>query len=165
MPLHIQWQYFLDLKSVTPAIFLIVTALWQTQCRFTIEHGADTVEMHGGHFPEDLFYNLGGFPSVKIVEILNDKFGTNLEPELIATEKELLYVERIAETRPIKEVADFAREVALSAKVAVASGGILPVVTQALEVIGLKDFFAVIVTSEQVKRGKTANWPRPGGSR
>jgi HAD superfamily hydrolase (TIGR01509 family) len=83
-----------------------------------------------------------------------DKFGANLEPELIAAEKEHLYVKRIAETRPIKEVADFAREVASRAKVSVASGGILPVVTETLEVIGLKDFFPVIVTSEQVKRGK-----------
>jgi HAD superfamily hydrolase (TIGR01509 family) len=115
---------------------------------------ADTVEKHGGRFPEDLFYRLGGFPSARIVEILNDKFGTTLEPELVATEKELLYVERIATTRPIMEVADFAREVASHAKVSVASGGILPVVIQTLEAIGFKDFFPVIVTSEQVKRGK-----------
>jgi HAD superfamily hydrolase (TIGR01509 family) len=115
---------------------------------------ADTVEKHGGRFPEDLFYRLGGFPSARIVEILNDKFGTTLEPELVATEKELLYVERIATTRPIMEVADFAREVASHAKVSVASGGILPVVIETLEAIGFKDFFPVIVTSEQVKRGK-----------
>jgi HAD superfamily hydrolase (TIGR01509 family) len=115
---------------------------------------ADTVEKHGGRFPEDLFYRLGGFPSARIVEILNDKFGTTLEPELVATEKELLYVERIATTRPIMEVVDFAREVASHAKVSVASGGILPVVIQTLEAIGFKDFFPVIVTSEQVKRGK-----------
>jgi HAD superfamily hydrolase (TIGR01509 family) len=115
---------------------------------------ADTVEKHGGRFPEDLFYRLGGFPSARIVEILNDKFGTTLEPELVAAEKELLYVERIATTRQITEVADFAREVATHAKVSVASGGILPVVIQTLEAIGFKDFFPVIVTSEQVKRGK-----------
>ena len=115
---------------------------------------ADTVEKHGGQFPENLFYNLGGIPSIRIVEILNDKFGTALETELIATEKERLYVERIATTQPIKEVADFAREVAAHAKVSVASGGILPVVTQTLEAIGFKDFFPVIVTSDQVKRGK-----------
>ncbi len=93
-------------------------------------------------------------PSVRIVEILNDKFETTLQPELVATEKELLYVERIATTQPITEVADFAREVASYAKVSVASGGVLPVVTKTLEVIGFKDFFPVIVTTEQVKRGK-----------
>jgi len=115
---------------------------------------ADTVESHGSHFPEDLFYRLGGIPSARIVEILNDEFGTRLEPGLIATEKERLYVERIATTRPIQEVADFARQVAARAKVAVASGGILPVVIQTLKAIGLEDLFPVIVTSEQVKRGK-----------
>src|SRR6202035_1772521 len=74
--------------------------------------------------------------------------------ELIATEKELAYLERIATTQPIVEVANFARDVGSHAKVSVASGGILPVVTRTLEVIGFKDFFPVIVTSEQVKRGK-----------
>jgi HAD superfamily hydrolase (TIGR01509 family) len=115
---------------------------------------ADTVEKHGGQFPEDLFYNLGGFPSARIVEILNDKFGIALEPESIASEKEQAYLERIATARPIVEVADFARDVASRAKVSVASGGILPVVTLTLEAIGFKNFFPVIVTSEQVKRGK-----------
>ena len=56
--------------------------------------------------------------------------------------------------QPIPEVAEFARQVAAFAKVAIASGGILPVVTKTLETIGFKDFFPVIVTSEQVKRGK-----------
>jgi len=62
---------------------------------------ADTVETHGGRFPEDLFYSLGGVPSVKIVEILNDKFGTNLEPELIA----IAGVYRTMETPLPKDVA------------------------------------------------------------
>jgi HAD superfamily hydrolase (TIGR01509 family) len=115
---------------------------------------ADTVEKYGGQFPEDLFYSLGGIPSVRIVELLNDEFGIALEPELVATEKEQAYLERIAATRPIVEVADFARGVASRAKVSVASGGTLPVVTLTLEAIGFKDFFSVIVTSEQVKRGK-----------
>jgi HAD superfamily hydrolase (TIGR01509 family) len=44
--------------------------------------------------------------------------------------------------------------VAKFAKVSVASGGVLPVVTKTLEVIGLKDFFPVILTAEQVARGK-----------
>jgi HAD superfamily hydrolase (TIGR01509 family) len=36
----------------------------------------------------------------------------------------------------------------------VASGGYLPVVLKTLEAIGFKDFFPVIVTTEQVQRGK-----------
>ena len=115
---------------------------------------ADTVEKYGGQMPEDLFYALGGWPSNKMVEFLNDRFGTSLDPEIVAFEKEHLYVERIATIQPIREVADFAREVAAFAKVSVASGGVLPVVTRTLETIGFKGFFPAIVTTEQVKRGK-----------
>ncbi len=115
---------------------------------------ADTVEKYGGQMPEELFYALGGWPSNKMVEHLNERFGSALDPEIVAFEKEHLYVERIAKIQPIPEVAEFARQVSAFAKVSVASGGVLPVVTRTLEVIGFKDFFPVIVTSEQVKRGK-----------
>jgi HAD superfamily hydrolase (TIGR01509 family) len=115
---------------------------------------ADTVRKYGGQIPEDLFYSLGGWPSRKMVELLNERFRSSLDPETIANEKEQLYVQRIDTIRPIPEVADFARQVTAFAKVSVASGGILPVVTRTLEAIGFKDFFSVIVTSEQVKRGK-----------
>lgn len=115
---------------------------------------ADTVEKYGGQMPEDLFYALGGWPSSKMVEFLNDRFGTSLDPEIVAFEKEHLYVERVDTIQPIREVADFAREVAAFAKVSVASGGVLSVVTRTLETIGFKGFFPVVVTTEQVKRGK-----------
>jgi HAD superfamily hydrolase (TIGR01509 family) len=115
---------------------------------------ADTVTKYGGQMPEELFYALGGWPSHKMVELLNERFGTSLDPEIVASEKEHLYVERIARIQPIPEVAEFARQVVVFAKVSVASGGVLPVVTRTLETIGFKGFFSVIVTSEQVKRGK-----------
>jgi len=115
---------------------------------------ADTVEKHGGQMPEELFYALGGWPSKKMVEHLNERFGTSLDPEIVAFEKEHLYVERIATIQPIREVAEFARQVSAFAKVSVASGGVLPVVIRTLETIGFAGFFPVIVTSEQVKRGK-----------
>jgi HAD superfamily hydrolase (TIGR01509 family) len=115
---------------------------------------ADTVHKYGGQIPEELFYALGGWPSNKMVQLLNERFGTSLDPEIVATEKERLYVERIASIEPIREVAEFARRVAGFAEIAVASGGVLPVVTRTLEAIGFAGFFPFIITSEQVKRGK-----------
>ena len=108
----------------------------------------------GGQIPEDLFYSLGGVPSRQIVSLLNEKFGSQMDPEALATLKEEYYVDLLTEVTPIEEVARFAREVALFAKVAVASGGILPVVLKTLDSIGFTGFFSVIVTSEQVPRGK-----------
>jgi len=115
---------------------------------------AATVQKHGGQIPEPLFYELGGWPSTKMVEHLNELFGTSLDPDTVAHEKEQYYVEHISTIRPIAEVVSFAREVARFAKVSVASGGVLPVVTRTIEAIGLRDLFPVIVTSEQVNRGK-----------
>src|SRR5260370_11052905 len=115
---------------------------------------ADTVRKYGGQIPEELFYSLGGGPSRKMVELLNERFGSSLDPETIANEKEQLYVQRIGTIRPIPEVADFARQVAAFAKVSVASGGILPVVAKTLEAIGFKNFFSVLLTSEPVNKGK-----------
>jgi HAD superfamily hydrolase (TIGR01509 family) len=114
----------------------------------------DTSRKYGAEIDEALFYSLGGVPTPKIVTILNEKFETLMDPEKVAHEKEELYVERMIAIQPIKEVCDFARDVAKFAKVSVASGGVLPVVTKTLEVIGFKDFFGVIVTAEQVVRGK-----------
>jgi HAD superfamily hydrolase (TIGR01509 family) len=88
------------------------------------------------------------------LRVLNERYATSLDPELIASKKEAQYVEWISSTQPIWEVTEFARRVAGKAAVAVASGGILPVVTQTLEAIQLRDLFSVIVTSEQVPRGK-----------
>jgi HAD superfamily hydrolase (TIGR01509 family) len=115
---------------------------------------SQAAEENGVAMSEELFYSLGGVPTTRIVEILNEKFGSNLNPETVATRKEEIYVENMDQTKPIEEVTAFARKVAAFAKVSVASGGYLPVVVKTLEVIGFKDFFPVIVTSEQVARGK-----------
>ena len=117
---------------------------------------AHTVQKHGGQIPEELFYTLGGWPSRKIVVHLNELFGTSLDPDTVAEEKEQFYVEHISTIQPIPEVAAFARQVATFARVSVASGGVLPVVTKTLQAIGLEALFPVIVTSEQVKHGKPA---------
>ena len=113
-----------------------------------------TAEENGVAMSEELFYSLGGVPTTRIVEILNEKFGTNLNPEQVAIRKEEVYVENMDQIKPIEQVAAFARKVAAFGKVSVASGGYLPVVLKTLEVIGFKDFFPVVVTSEQVARGK-----------
>jgi HAD superfamily hydrolase (TIGR01509 family) len=113
-----------------------------------------TVEEAGAHIPEDLFYSLGGVPSRQIVLLLNEKFGFELDPEAIATLKEQYYVELLPGVTPIQEVVTFAREVAGFAKVAVASGGVLPVVLKTLDSIGFGSFFSVVVTTEQVAHGK-----------
>ena len=76
---------------------------------------------NGLQMSEELFYSLGGVPTTRIVEILNEKFGANLDPELVAKRKEEVYVENMGDMRPLEEVAAFARKVAKFGKVSIAS--------------------------------------------
>lgn len=117
----------------------------------------ETVQAMEAHFPEKLFYDLAGVPSDKIAEVLNEKFGYHLEPQKTAAEKERLFLENyLPKAKPIEPVVAIAKANKGQLPMAVATGGIPPVVQAALKVIGLENFFDAIVTSEDVANGKPA---------
>lgn len=106
-------------------------------------------------FPETLFYSLGGVPTKKIVEILNERHGTRMDPEAVMHEKERIYLARLPGVPRIEPVVAFAeRAVAKGIPVSIASGGPRPVVDAALRGAGLDGLFRVIVTPEDVHHGK-----------
>jgi len=117
----------------------------------------ETVQAMGAHFPEELFYDLAGVPSDKIVGILNEKFGYQLEPQETAVEKERLFLEGyLPRAKPIEPILAIARAHKGQLPMAVATGGVPPVIQSALKVVGLENFFDAIVTSEDVAHGKPA---------
>lgn len=106
-------------------------------------------------FTEELFYSLGGVPTKRIVEILNERHGTHMDPEAVMHEKERIYLEMLPGVSRIVPVVEFAeRAVARGIPVAIASGGPRPVVTTALRGAGLDALFPIIVTPEDVTHGK-----------
>jgi beta-phosphoglucomutase family hydrolase len=108
-------------------------------------------------FPEQLFYDLAGVPSDKIVEILNEKFGYGLDPVETAAAKEALFLESyLPRARPIEPVLAIAKNYKGKLPMAVATGGIRPVVQSALKAIGMAGFFDAVVSSEDVQHGKPA---------
>src|SRR6516225_3475847 len=48
---------------------------------------------HARDFPEAMFYELGGVPTARIVEILNERHGHNLPVEKTVAHKESLFLE------------------------------------------------------------------------
>ncbi len=106
-------------------------------------------------FTEELFYSLGGVPTMRIVEILNERHGTHMDPEAVMHEKERIYLEMLPGVPRIVPVVAFAeRAVAKGIPVAIASGGPRPVVTTALRGAGLDGLFPIVVTPEDVTHGK-----------
>src|SRR5687767_12991299 len=72
---------------------------WVTALR---EHKAD--------FPEAMFYEMAGIPTVKIIELLNERHGYNIPVLEAATRKEELFVQLIPKVAAIEPVARIVRE-------------------------------------------------------
>ncbi|MEM9400074.1 MAG: HAD family phosphatase [Verrucomicrobiota bacterium] len=108
-------------------------------------------------FPEELFYQLGGTTTARIVDILNDRYGGDLVAEEVAHVKEAIFLEHLHQVKPIKPVIDFAMQCAEQGKpMAVVSGGVRHVVEKTIQLIHMDGIFEIIITPEAVKHGKPA---------
>lgn len=105
---------------------------------------------------QEEFYGLGGVPTPEVARILNRRYGTEYDPEAIAMEKEGLFLEFIHEIRPVEDIVQLARKFFRTHPVAVASGGDRDIVRKILAAIGVLELFPVIVTREDVEKGKPA---------
>jgi beta-phosphoglucomutase-like phosphatase (HAD superfamily) len=111
---------------------------------------------HGIHLPEDRFYALGGVPSRDILVMLREEQGLQIDPLAVAREKEHAYLDLMHQVGPIHEVVTIARENHGRLPMAVASGGIKPIIEKVLIHLGIRDLFSALVTSEDVKNQKPA---------
>lgn len=107
-----------------------------------------------GQLDEDLFYSLGGVPTRRVAELIGEHYGLRVDPDAIFHQKEAIFGEMQAEAKIITPVADFARKVAGTHPVAIASGGPGPVVRRSLELAGLDVLFKVVVSADDVVHGK-----------
>jgi len=108
----------------------------------------------GCEFPEPVFYAWGGTPTADIIAALNRKYGLDMPIEAVATRKEALYYENLAQLRTIPEVVE---QIELShGKIpfAVVSGGTRESVVASLEAVHLLDRFDTLVCAEDYQRGK-----------
>lgn len=111
---------------------------------------------HPRSFSEQAFYDLGGVPTDRLVEILNERAGTSHDPQELSGLKEKIYLDLLPEVPPIEPVVRYARSLAGKRPISVASGGEAYVVDRALIGAGLRELFPVVVTADQVAQGKPA---------
>ena len=114
---------------------------------------------HAASFPEAMFYELGGVPPNRIVEMLNERHGLGLPVEETVAHKEALFLTLSADVAAIEPVVALARHFHGRLPLAVASGGHRRIVLTTLRAIGIVDLFHTIVTSEDYRRGKPAPDP------
>jgi len=112
------------------------------------------VEAAGGHFPEDVFYELGGVPIVRVVEILNERFGYAMPAEDTAHKKETLYLTLIHEVQPIAAVVAHVKAMHGKIPLAIVSGSPRASIESTLETLGLTGCFDTLVGAEDYTHGK-----------
>ena len=114
---------------------------------------------HATDFPEAFFYELGGVPTARIIEILNERHGHALPVEATVATKEALFLEMSHDIAAIEPVVALARKYHGVKPLAVASGGHRRIVLNTLRALGISDLFQAIVCAEDYQRGKPSPDP------
>jgi HAD superfamily hydrolase (TIGR01509 family) len=105
-------------------------------------------------FDWDLFLRRAGMGLEDTVRELNSEFDCALDPLAVVRDQLTAYSAAISEVRPLGIVVEYAKRMARHHPVAVASGGRREHVEQSLRAVGIRELFPVVVTQEDVHRGK-----------
>jgi HAD superfamily hydrolase (TIGR01509 family) len=110
----------------------------------------------GGVFKEDVFFAMGGRPTLDIVVELNDEYNLRLDPVSVAQAKRECFLKRLHTITLIEEVARFAEGLRGRVPMAIATGGSRHVIEKTLKIVGVSDWFDEVVTADDVSEGKPA---------
>ena len=116
----------------------------------------ETLERYQMELDEQLFYDMGGWPSLKVIRYLLQQRGIEADAEKMAQEKEAAFEKHIQAVQPIEPVIKVVREHHKKIPLAVATGGIPQVCHGILDALGIRDCFDAIVTAHDVENAKPA---------
>ncbi|HPA63365.1 MAG TPA: beta-phosphoglucomutase family hydrolase [Spirochaetota bacterium] len=127
----------------------------------------DTMEIHykawekmfaqqGFNYPREVFYELAGIPTYKIVPILNERFNLKLDPEETMNEKEKYFMELFGAVKEIKVVSDIARKYHGVLPMSLGTGGRKDIAQMTMETVGLSKYFNIMVAADDVIHHKPA---------
>lgn len=126
---------------------------------------ADTMPVHflaykniladyGINFTPGLFATLAGIPAVATIQKLNEMFGTNMNPVEIGMHKEREYEKIMHKMKPVSPVVDVVKAYYGKLPMSVGTGGYKRLAWKTLEILGLKDYFEILVSGEDIKHPK-----------
>ena len=126
---------------------------------------ADTMPIHfiayrnilrkfGVEFTPELFITMAGIPAIGTIVKINELFGTNLDPEKFGKLKEAEYEKEMVKMEPVKPVVEIIRKYHGKLPMAVGTGGYRRLSWKTIEILDLKKYFDILVTSEDVIRHK-----------
>lgn len=115
------------------------------------EHGFPSAQ-----FTNKMHHDYAGMPGPAIVRLVNEQFGTVLNPENVEASKLAWYLANHVNVKPVQPVVDIALANAGKIPMAVASGSDAEIVKEGLRAIGILDIFQTVITPVDVAKGKPA---------
>lgn len=126
---------------------------------------ADTMPVHflaykhilsdfGIDFTPGLFATLAGVPAIETIQKLNEQFGTNMNPEETGQLKEREYEKMMHKMKPVEPVVALVKKYYGKLPMSVGTGGYHRLAWKTLEILELKDYFDILVSSEDVENAK-----------
>lgn len=109
---------------------------------------------YGIDFDEELFMSLTGMSRTATIKKLNELFDTKMNPEIVGGLKEEYFNLLVSETKEIEVVANVIREFHNKLPMAIGTGSTTEGAKQTLEIIGMQQYFTVVITSDDVTQGK-----------
>jgi beta-phosphoglucomutase family hydrolase len=107
-------------------------------------------------FPKAQFYALGGVPAFEVLEILKAQHLLSIDTTQLTEAKEEAFGRLVPRATQIVPVIEEARRFFEKIPMAVASGGQRELVEGTLVRLGIREWFPVVVGSQDTKRGKPA---------
>lgn len=108
----------------------------------------------GLDFLEKEFYGLAGVPSDRIFEIINERHGTDFDPQYHSQIKENTYLKKIGKLKPIQPVLDLAIEYYGKMPMSIGTGSPGDHSWNAVRALGLDKYFDILISKNDVKIGK-----------
>ena len=113
-----------------------------------------TLNRYNVDLDEDLFYAMGGWPTLKVASHLLERAGIVMPAERIVDEKEAVFATMLESIQPIPPVIDIAARHRGVIPMSVGSGGLKHLVVETLRHLRIDDWFHSIVTCEDVENHK-----------
>lgn len=105
-------------------------------------------------FAEELFYEWGGMPVVKIITTLNERHGLSMPIEALQRRKEELFYDNLPLMKPVPEVLEHIEARHGEIPFAVVSGSTHDSVRASLDALKLLDRFQTLICAGDYERGK-----------
>jgi len=103
----------------------------------------------------DIIDEYAGLPIIKVVELINERYQTNFDPDEFNTAKyKLFFDEYIERIQPIGYVVNHLKNHAGQIRIAVVSGGSREAIEKTLNVLGIRHLVEVLVCAGETPQGK-----------